>query len=259
LTQSGLFSGEQFAASFPTALKMDNGDALRGLVGSPYGCYIVRMKTNRMTKIAIVSALSAGLALTGCSGSDADSASESQAPSEAQSANQEDSGASESSETSSASDESGSSSTSEDADLSKKMPATSAGDAVKTAEDKIEAKDGTLHAVELDYDSDDAEWEYDVKIKDGNTDHKVVIDADSGKVIRDESESSDDTEKAIDLESPMNYDEAYDLAKKKASGRLSGWKLEYDDGQREYQFDFDDKGSETEVTVNVESKKVTVD
>ena len=27
----------------------------------------------------------------------------------------------------------------------------------------------------------------------------------------------------------------------------------------DYQFDFDDKGSETEVTVNVESKKVTVD
>lgn len=218
------------------------------------------MKTNRTAHIAAVGALGIGLVLTGCSGS-----------SDETSQKTEDSGSSQAAAptptddqepTAQESEDAGEKTASplaEDADLSEDSPSTSAKDAVKTAEDKVNAEDGTLHAVELDYDSDDGKWEYDVKIMDGKTDHKIVIDADSGKVVRDESESSDDTEKAVDLESPMTFEEAYDLAKKKGSGRLSGWKLEYDDGQREYQFDFDDNGSETEVTVNVDSKKVTVD
>ena len=214
------------------------------------------MKAQRLTRIATICTLSAGLALTGCSNSAGDSASESSAPNETQSQESDDSGSTGSTE---GADSSAESTTPEDADLSKTMPATSAEDAVKTAEDKVDAKDGILHAVELDYDSDDGKWEYDVKIKDGDTDHKVVIDADAGTVIRDESESSDDTEKAIDLKSPMDFDEAFDLAEKKASGSLTGWKLEYDDGQRQYQFDFNDNGKEVEVTVDVESKNVTTD
>lgn len=213
------------------------------------------MKTNRMSHVAVAGVLGIGLALAGCSGTSDDDAQESQAPAETQAAD-----ASESSDEGSTDEaKTSGSELSKDADLSKESPSTSAKDAVKTAQDKVKAEDGVLHAVELDYDSDDGKWEYDVKIMDGKTDHKVVIDADSGKVVRDESEDSDDKEKAIDLESPMTYDEAYDLTKDKGEGRVSGWKLEYDDGQREYQFDFDDKGNETEVTVNVESKKVTVD
>ena len=211
------------------------------------------MKTNRMSQVAGV--LGIGLALAGCSGTSDDEAQESQAPAETQAADASEASDEGSTDEAKTSD----SKLSEDADLSKESPSTSAKEAVKTAQDKAKAKDGVLHAIELDYDSDDGKWEYDVKIMDGKTDHKVVIDADSGKVVRDESEDSDDKEKAIDLESPMTYDEAFDLAKKKGEGRVSGWKLEYDDGQREYQFDFDDKGTETEVTVNVESKKVTVD
>lgn len=208
-----------------------------------------------MSQVAVAGVLGIGLALAGCSGSSGDDAQESQAPAETQAAD-----ASEPSDEGSTDDaKSSDSKLSKDADLSKESPSTSAKDAVKTAQDKVKAEDAVLHAIELDYDSDDGKWEYDVKIMDGKTDHKVVIDADSGKVVRDESEDSDDKEKAIDLESPMTYDEAFDLAKDKGEGRVSGWKLEYDDGQREYQFDFDDKGSETEVTVNVESKKVTVD
>ncbi|WP_166973446.1 PepSY domain-containing protein [Brevibacterium atlanticum] len=217
------------------------------------------MKATRLTQITTICTLSAGLALAGCSSSGGDSSSDSPAPDVTQSESQEsgDSGAADSSEN--ADDSSSASTTPEDADLSTTKPSTSAEDAVKTAEDKVKAKDGILHTIELDFDSDDGKWEYDIKIMDGDTDHKVVIDADSGKVIRDESESSDDSEKSIDLKSPMTYDEAFELAKKKASGTLAGWKLEYDDGQREYQFDFDDNGDEVEVTVDVESKNVTTD
>lgn len=208
-----------------------------------------------MSHIAVAGVLGIGLALTGCSGTSGDDSEESQAPAESQAADETEPSDQESTDDA----EKSGSALAKDADLSKESPATSAEDAVKTAEDKVKAKDGVLHAVELDYDSDDGKWEYDVKIMDGKTDHKVVIDADTGKVVRDDSEDSDDTEKSIDLKSPMDYDEAFDLAKKKGEGKLSGWKLEYDDGQREYQFDFDDNGSEIEVTVNVESKKVIVD
>lgn len=218
------------------------------------------MKTNRMTYVAVAGVLGAGLALTGCSGSSDGGAQESPDSGASQAAESTDSSDQES--TDEASTDSGNDSGSplaKDADLSKDSPATSAKDAVKTAQDKVKAKDGTLHAVELDFDSDDGKWEYDVKIMDGTTDHKVVIDADTGDIVRDESEDSDDKEKAIDLDSPMTFDEAYDLAKDKGKGALTGWKLEYDDGQREFQFDFDDNGTETEVTVNVESKKVALD
>lgn len=215
-----------------------------------------------MSHVAVAGVLGIGLALTGCSGTSGDDSQESQAPADSQAADQTEStgegSAAGDQESASGSEKSGSQ-LSKDADLSKKSPATSAQDAVKTAQDKVEADDGVLHAVELDFDEDDGKWEYDVKIMDGTTDHKVVVDADTGKVVRDESEDSDDAEKSIDLKTPMAYDEAYDLAKDKGEGRLSGWKLEYDDGQREYQFDFDDNGSETEVTVDVESKKVMVD
>ncbi|GAA1865636.1 hypothetical protein GCM10009813_28350 [Brevibacterium marinum] len=215
-----------------------------------------------MSHVAVAGVLGIGLALTGCSGTSGDDSQESQAPADSQAADQTESsgeGSAAGDQESAAGSEKSGSQLSKDADLSKKSPATSAQDAVKTAQDKVEADDGVLHAVELDYDEDDGKWEYDVKIMDGTTDHKVVVDADTGKVVRDESEDSDDAEKSIDLKTPMAYDEAYDLAKDKGEGRLSGWKLEYDDGQREYQFDFDDNGSETEVTVDVESKKVMVD
>lgn len=210
------------------------------------------MKTNRMTQVAVAGVLGVGLALTGCSDSSDESAQESPDSGDSQTAESTD-------EASTDSGKDSGSALAEDADLSKEDPATSAKDAVKTAEETVKAKDGILHAIELDYDRDDGKWEYDVKIMDGTTDHKVVIDADSGEVVRDESEDSDDKEEAIDLDAPMTFDEAYDLAKDKGTGALSGWKLEYDDGQREFQFDFDDNGTETEVSVNVESKKVTLD
>lgn len=213
------------------------------------------MNTNRMSRVAIAGVLGIGLALTGCSSASDDDSQESPAPVDSNATDQAESSAQDPTEDAQGSD----SPLSKDADLSKELPVTSAKKAVKTAQDRVKAEDGVLHAIELDYDSDDGKWEYDVKIMDGASDHKVVIAADSGEVVRDESEDSDDGEKAVDFDSPMTYDAAYELAKDRGEGRLSGWKLEYDDGQREYQFDFDDNGAETEVTVNVESKKVAVD
>src|SRR5699024_2153730 len=97
-----------------------------------------------------------------------------------------------------------------DTDLRTDSPPVTAEDAVSTGQDA--AGDGTLHAVELDYDEDDAAWQWDVKVLAGDTDHEVVIDAVTGEVVADETETTDDREKAIDLHDPMTFQEAHDLA-----------------------------------------------
>ena len=153
--------------------------------------------------------------------------------------------------------ESGSSGLPANADLSKESPSVTPEDAISTAEK--EAKDGTVHGIELDFDERDKAWQYEIKILSGNTDFDIEIDAESGDVVDVEKDTTDDKENAIDLSDPMTYDEALALAQEKASGRLDGWKLESDDDRIEYQFDFEDNGEEIEVSVDVESENVTVD
>ncbi|MGC3021305.1 MULTISPECIES: PepSY domain-containing protein [unclassified Brevibacterium] len=226
------------------------------------------MKTNRMAMSTVAGLAALTLGLAGCSGSDsgdgADEAQNSPAASESTSDSTtedaedqgEDTGDDTDSEQGSKQDSSGDG-LSADADLSKDTPATSAEDAIKTAEKKV--GDGIVHGIELDWDEKDQAWQYEVSILDGSTDHDVEIDADSGKIVKHEQDSTDDKEKAIDLNDPMTFDEALELAQKKASGKLVGWKLEYDDNMKEFQFDFDKGGEETEVTVDTETERVTVD
>ncbi len=97
-------------------------------------------------------------------------------------------------------------------------------------------------------------------LKDGQ-DHNVVVDGINGSVVKDESDSTSDQEKAIDLSDLMTLDEAMKLATAQVDGPVREWKLEYDDGFRAYQFDIAKGGgsSTTEVTVNVDTTKVTVD
>lgn len=143
-----------------------------------------------------------------------------------------------------------------DADLSKRLPKVSAQQAIDAA---LKKADGTVHAVELDYSKSSAGWQYDVKILDGTTDHKFTVDATSGEVVKRKQESTDDREKGIYLSSPLSYVDAFKLAQGKASGRLESWKLEYDDGHVAYQFDFVNGSDEQEVTVDVNTKQVTLD
>lgn len=150
----------------------------------------------------------------------------------------------------------------EDIDLRETIFPVEAQDAIDKATD--EAGDGDVHAIELDYDSDQDSWVYSVKIlTDGldneNDDHKVKIDPVNGDVVDQETEQTSDTEKAIDLNDPMTYDEALDKATQDVEDALRGWKYEWDNGQYEYQFDFGSVDDTTEVTVNAESGEVTQD
>lgn len=144
-----------------------------------------------------------------------------------------------------------------DADLREISFPVDAQKAVGIAAD--EAGDGTLHAVELDHDSEDDAWQYDVRILVGDQDHKVTVDAVSGKIVGSEEEHTDDTEKAIDLSDPMTFEQALDAASQKADGPLRSWKLEWDDGHRAYQFDIGSTQEPDEVTVDVDSGAVSVD
>ncbi|WP_405219018.1 PepSY domain-containing protein [Agrococcus sp. Ld7] len=143
------------------------------------------------------------------------------------------------------------------ADLRETQLPVSPEDAWQTANDEVGA--GFVYGIELDYDETDAAWEWEVNILDGSTDYEIEIDAVSGEIVGQKSESTSDTEEPIDLSDPMTYDEALELATAEVDGPLVGWKLEWDDGMREYQFDLMRGGEEVEVTVDVESGQVTLD
>lgn len=224
------------------------------------------MKTKSTATTAAAGALAVAFALAGCSGTDEEQnqgggeqsqAAETTAPAEESS--DDDSGDDtddDAGEQSSAPAE-GSGGLAPDADLSSESPSVSPEDAISAAQK--EAGNGTVHAIELDYDRRDAAWQYEVKILKDSTDHDISIDAETGEVVDTEKDSTDDKEGSIDLTDPLSFDDALALAADKSDGRLTSWKLEHDDGRAEYQFDFDDNGEDTEVTVDVDSKKVTVD
>ena len=232
---------------------------------------VAAMKTNRMAlgTVAGLAALTLGLAGCGGSGSGRGSDGDQNSPAASESAparsaedddqsaaTDDDKDDQDDDKTTSAQGSSGQG-LSADADLAEDSPAISAEDAIKKAKDKVGG--GTVHGIELDWDDKDQAWQYDVSILDGKTDHDVDIDAETGKVVSEDKDDADDKEQAIDLNDPMTFEDALKRAQKKSDGKLVSWKLEFDDDKQEYQFDFEKDGEDTEVTVDTESKRVSVD
>ena len=226
---------------------------------------VATMKTNRMAMSTVAGLAALTLGLAGCGGSDSGTDEAQNSPAASESAQTGGVGGDEQSEDTdnvkddkneSSQDASGEGLT-VDADLSKESPAISAEDAIKTAEEEV--GNGIVHGIELDWDDKDEAWQYEVSILDGNTDHDIEIDAETGEIVKHEQDSTDDKEKAIDLNDPMTFDDALKLAQNKADGKLVSWKLEFDDGKQEYQFDFEKGSEDVEVTVDTDSKRVSVD
>ncbi len=147
------------------------------------------------------------------------------------------------------------------ADLRTDQLAVGPQEAIDTATSEV-GPGGIVHAIEVDWSRRHSTWTWEVKVLKDGTDHEVEIDASTGEVVDREQERTNDTEKSIDPDTPLPFAEALRLATDQVDGPLKGWKLEWDDGRREYQFDIADpsrSGDDTEVTVDVATKRVTVD
>lgn len=148
--------------------------------------------------------------------------------------------------------------TAESVDLATQTFAISPQDAIRIATEK--AGGGFAHSLELDWSRYHGAWVYELDVLVGTMDHDIDINADTGEVLELERDDTDDQEKAIDLDSPMKWEEARDLALQSVKGRITSWKLEYDDKYTAYEFDIEDSsGDEIEVEVNVATGKVAID
>lgn len=147
--------------------------------------------------------------------------------------------------------------TPKDADLAAHEFATSAQDAIDAAAQ--EAGEGTVHAIEIDWEDDHNAWVWTVTTLVDGTDHEVDINADTGEIVETEEDSTNDKEKAIDLNDPMTFEEARDKALEVRDGRITEWSYSWDDNRLEYQFDIEQNGDSEEVAVNADTGEVTED
>lgn len=119
---------------------------------------------------------------------------------------------------------------------------------------------GFVHSLELDWSRYHGAWVYEMDVLVGTMDHDVDINADTGEVLELDRDETDDVEKAIDLDAPMTWETARDKALGAAQGRITSWKLEYDDEMTSYEFDIEDSsGDEIEVAVNTATGAVSID
>ncbi len=128
------------------------------------------------------------------------------------------------------------------------------------AKGTAEAGDGIVHSIELDWSQHHDAWVYELDILVGNIDHDIDLDADTGEILDHDRDDTDDKEQVINLDSPMNWETARDKALDAVQGRITSWKLEWDDDYTSYEFDIEDSsGDETEVEINVDTGAVKID
>jgi len=116
-----------------------------------------------------------------------------------------------------------------------------------------------VHSLELDWSARHAAWVWQIDTLVGTSDHDVQIHADSGTVLAHDQERTDDREQAVDPTSPLPVAEAMAAALALREGTVRSWKLEWDDGRREYQFDIEQSGRTDEVLVDVETGRARLD
>src|SRR5699024_12296979 len=80
-----------------------------------------------------------------------------------------------------------------------------------------------------------------------------------GRGHHDQTGRPDDQAQPVDREGPMRYDEASGIATEEVDGPIRSWKLEYDDGRTQYQFDIGSGDDPQEVTIDAETGQATVD
>ena len=223
------------------------------------------MTKNGLKLVGVASALT--LSLAACGGDEDFDTPGDSSPTQTQDADQpeptdtpSESDTSDSDDTSNGDTDSGDESTSSEIDLaSDELPVT-AQDALDISADEVGGGDSAIvHAIEIEYSKSGDMWEWSIKTLVDGTDHEVKINADTGDMTEHEEDSTDDHEEAIDLDDPMPFSEAKDIALDARDGRIISWKYEWDDNRYEYEFDIESDGNTYEVNVNAENGDVRVD
>jgi uncharacterized membrane protein YkoI len=94
---------------------------------------------------------------------------------------------------------------------------------------------------QIDFDDDNGSYEYDIDGWDQENEYSLEINADTGEVTEQSSETDDDQDDALELENIITPQEAMDAAVQEAgSEMIDEWTLEEDDGMTVYEIDFND-------------------
>lgn len=148
--------------------------------------------------------------------------------------------------------------TGENVDLASATFTIAAQDAIDLAVER--AGGGFAYSIELDWSGYDSAWVYELDVLMDTMDIDIDINADTGELLELERDDTDDAEEAIDLESPMTWETARDIALGASQGRITSWKLSYDDDYTAYEFDIEDSsGDDIEVEVRVDTGAVRID
>lgn len=118
-------------------------------------------------------------------------------------------------------------------------------EAKKVATDKV--KGGTVTEIELD--TDDGRYHFDVDLKDGKYEYDLEVDAYTGEIIKFEKEAEKNRKQAVSG-NLLTKEEAIAIVKKKAAGTVKEFELDTDDGRKEYDIEMKDDQFKYEIEID---------
>ncbi|MGK4219120.1 PepSY domain-containing protein [Kocuria marina] len=133
-------------------------------------------------------------------------------------------------------------------------------DALHKAQDRF---NGDVSKIELES-RDGGGYEYKVELMSDAEKYAVQIDADSGEIVSEKTDSLDDgaaerQEKTFSLDGLVSLDDAMNTATEAQDGPVNKWKVEGKESGPRYEFDITDpqgSGEDHEVQVDARSGKV---
>jgi uncharacterized membrane protein YkoI len=129
--------------------------------------------------------------------------------------------------------------------------------------EKFREKHKNTDIVELELDKNHNYYLYDIEAVDDENKYEFSIDAQTSKIIKDETEMLDEHEKnGVAREQKINFDEAIipskamDIATKKQSGVVKEWSLKNKNGITYYEVKIIENKTEHKVKVDAKSSEV---
>ena len=99
-------------------------------------------------------------------------------------------------------------------------------------------EDATIDQIE--FDEDDGVYEYNIDGWDQENEYELDINADTGDIIEENTESDSDQDDTLELEGIISPQEAMDIAVEEAGSEIvEDWTLEVDDGVTVYEVNFE--------------------